>query len=206
MNSNKRTDGRRVLAVGIDAAEPSLVRELIGRGQMPALRRLSEGGEWRRVASPARVGSGAVWPTFFTGRSIGEHGVYGQWRWRPETMSLALQDCRGLEPFWATRAREGIRIGVMDIPFAPHAEPEGGFAVTEWGAHDVVEGHTLVSPAALQELVRKRPHPFSREHHNSAGPDDQHALGKLAADCLEGAKMRGDLAVRLINETRPDLA
>jgi predicted AlkP superfamily phosphohydrolase/phosphomutase len=56
-----------VLAVGIDSAEPRLVRDLIDRGELPALGRLREEGGWRSVRSPAHIGSGAVWPTFLTG-------------------------------------------------------------------------------------------------------------------------------------------
>ena len=42
-------NGSNVLAIGIDAAEATFVRQLIERGEMPALRSLLEDGQWLRV-------------------------------------------------------------------------------------------------------------------------------------------------------------
>ena len=51
------TNGRRVLAIAVDAAEPTFVRHLIDRDEMPALKSLLSSGKWLRVKSPAGVGS-----------------------------------------------------------------------------------------------------------------------------------------------------
>lgn len=64
MSSANRSN---VLAIGIDAAEGTFVRQLIEQGGMPALGGLLKEGRWLRVDSPAHIGSGAVWPTFMTG-------------------------------------------------------------------------------------------------------------------------------------------
>ena len=58
-----------VLAIGIDAAEPTLVSRLIEQNEMPVLKALLDGGQWLRVQSPAPIGSGAVWPTFMKRRA-----------------------------------------------------------------------------------------------------------------------------------------
>jgi len=60
-------NGANVLAIGIDAAESTLVRQLIEQDELPALKSLLADGRWLRVQSPAHIGSGAVWPTFMTG-------------------------------------------------------------------------------------------------------------------------------------------
>jgi predicted AlkP superfamily phosphohydrolase/phosphomutase len=198
----------RVLAVGVDAAEPTLVRELVERGEMPALKALLDGGAWRRVESPAHVGSGAVWPTFLTGAGPAAHGVYGEWAWRPEAMGLARYRGRGLEPFWQKLARAGLRVGVLDVPFAPLVGLSDGFEVSEWGAHDVLEGHTEFGPTGIAKLLTEEfaPHPLALDRLDAAGPADHAALEKLSAGCAEGARLRGRLGARLIAETRPDLA
>ena len=84
-----RNNGKRVLAIGLDAAEPKLIRSLIEQGEMPALKSLLADGRWLRVRSTAGVGSGSVWPTFYSGREPIAHGVYGEWSWQPDTMTLA---------------------------------------------------------------------------------------------------------------------
>ena len=64
-----RSERPRVLAIGIDAAEPTLVRQLLERGDLPVLRGLAAEGVWGRATSPAAIASGAVWPSFLTGRA-----------------------------------------------------------------------------------------------------------------------------------------
>src|SRR5437868_7145676 len=111
MNSNSRA---RVLAVGIDAAEPKLVLDLMGQGLLPTLKGLASEGQWLRVDSPAHIGSGAVWPSFISGEDASEHGIYGEWCWQPKTMGIARFQGRHLTPFWEPLVRSGLKVGVLD--------------------------------------------------------------------------------------------
>ena len=197
----------RVLAIGIDAAEPAFVRRLIEEGSMPALKRLLGRGTWRRVASPAHIGSGSVWPTFLTGTDPQEHGLYAEWSWQPRTMSLTRYNGRRLKPFWQALGAEGTTVGVLDVPFAPIVDLPAGFEVSEWGAHDTLEGRMQISPASLSGLISEtRPHPLQNENIDAGGPDDHERLSRVSATCLDGAKLRGELASRLLTETQPDMA
>lgn len=198
---------RRVLAVGVDAAEPALVRALISRGELPVLAGLLSEGTWRRVESPARIGSGAVWPTFLTGTEPAEHGIYGEWRWQPGTMSIARYQGRDLVPFWRDLSQTGATaVGVLDVPFAPKVGLSRGFEVLEWGAHDVLEGRVQASPNALSVIGEIGPHPFSAARPDADGPGDRAALAKLGAACRAGVRLRGELAARLLAATRSDLS
>jgi predicted AlkP superfamily phosphohydrolase/phosphomutase len=197
----KRKKGRRVLAIGLDAAEPTLIRRHAESGDMPVLERLLREGTWANVASPARIGSGTVWPTFFTGTEPSEHGIHSDWCWQPDAMSLARYDGRRLTPFWKRLADEGLTVGVLDVPFAPLVGLKTGFEISEWGAHDAFEGRTSFAPRSLSGLLMKEiaPHPFSSNGHR--GTHDVEGLKKLSADCLEGVTLRGELGVRLMRET-----
>lgn len=203
----KQGNGTRVLAIGLDAAEPTLLRQLIEEDEMPALKRLLERGAWKRVESSAHIGSGSVWPTFITGTDPREHGAYAEWSWHPETMSLTRYNGRDLKPFWKSLAGEGATIGVLDVPFAPVINLSTGFEISEWGAHDVVEGHMQISPASLNDLVSQtRPHPLQHENIDAGGPDDYERLARVSSTCLDGVKLRGELASRLMLETQPEMA
>ena len=118
-----------VLAIGIDAAESTLVRQLIEHDEMPALKSLLEDGKWLSVRSPSPIGSGTVWPTFITGEEPTLHGNYSEWKWLPETMSLRRYHGLHLIPFWKKLAEQGLRVGVFDVPFAPPV----GIAHDFWG-------------------------------------------------------------------------
>jgi predicted AlkP superfamily phosphohydrolase/phosphomutase len=192
----------RVLAIGIDAAEPTLVRRLIEQGALPALREVLERGRWGQVRSPANIGSGAVWPTFMTGRGPLEHGVYSVLPWDPRAMSLVRLATDDLAPFWKPPAQQGYRVGVLDVPFAPLLGLENGIEISEWGAHDRVRGQTRVFPSNRHEwVVRKgEEHPLSKRRVEVSGPADWRALREVATACESGARLRGALAARLLAE------
>ena len=200
----KSNNHMRVLAVGIDAAEPQFIRRLMAENQLPALQALLKQGGLMRVESPSRIGSGSVWPTFVTGEDPGRHGVYGQWSWQPETMAVNHYQCHHLKPFWKTLAEQGTHSGVLDVPFAPLVGLREGFEISEWGAHDCLEGRMQAGPAQIAELVTEHPrHPLSMDRLDAAGADDYDNLKKLADGCQEGIRLRGVLARRLIDEIRP---
>lgn len=197
---------RRVLAIGLDAAQPSLLQSMLADGELPTLQKLLDGGSWSRVASPAGYGSGVVWPTFFTGTNPTEHGQYTHWGWDPGTMALSYYDASVHTPFWQALHKDGVTVGVIDVPFAPHLGVDRGFEVLEWGAHAWVDGKPSISPPDVAEKVTKEhaQHPFS--HPLAAPPQDPVALSRQSVECVEGARLRGDVAVRLITEQRPDVA
>src|SRR5919106_1293602 len=107
----------RLLAIAIDAAEPTFVRHLIDEGEMPTLASLLREGTWLRVKAPANVGSGSVWPTFMSGLSPEVHGVYGEWLWDACTMSLSRYQGNDVTPFWKAFSNENISLGILDVPF-----------------------------------------------------------------------------------------
>jgi predicted AlkP superfamily phosphohydrolase/phosphomutase len=197
----------RVLAIGIDAAEGTLVKQLIDLGEMPALKSLLADGQWLRVQSPAHIGSGAVWPTFITGDEPARHGVYSEWSWRPETMSLSRYHGRHLTPFWKPLVQQGMPVGVFDVPFAMPVGMSQGFEVCEWWAHDSTGAGLQTGPNEIISLVKQSPpHPLSANRFVDTTPDNQSDLEELTAACIEGVRLRGTLAQRLMIETKPRLS
>jgi predicted AlkP superfamily phosphohydrolase/phosphomutase len=196
-----------VVAVGLDAAEPALVRSLMAQGQLPCLRALVERGAWTRVTSPADIGSGAVWPTFMTGSAPRQHGICYDWPWDPDGMRIAHLTTSHLTPFWKAFASEGYTVGVVDVPFAPIAGVPRGIEISEWGSHDWLRGRLTVSPAARTDWVKAQGgvHPFATSPIDVSGPRDARGLRHLAAACQAGARSRGTLAVRLLAEMELDL-
>lgn len=200
-----RTNGAGMLAIGLDAAEPKLVRKLIDQGKMPTLERLLATGRWMAVESSAYLGSGSVWPTFMSGEEAGVHGVYGEWLWQPETMGIRRYDGKDLTPFWKDLSDRGVSVGVLDVPFMPMIGVSHGFEISEWGAHDVLEGKTRVAPNSVASMIAAVPHPLSSGT-SVSGPHDYKNLERLGEACLNGVKLRGAVARNLLAETRPQLS
>ncbi len=196
-----------VLAIGIDAAEPTLVRQLIEQDKMPALKALLNVGRWLSVKSPAPIGSGTVWPTFITGLGPTTHGVYSEWSWQPGAMDLVRYHGRHLTPFWTQQAQQNIRIGTFDVPFALPVGVSDGFEVSEWWAHDSTGAGLQGGPNEILSLVRGSPaHPLSANRFVNATPNSQNDLKGLSAACVEGVRLRGELAQTLIKQTNPQLS
>jgi predicted AlkP superfamily phosphohydrolase/phosphomutase len=196
-----------VLAIGIDAAETTFVKQLIEQNEMPALRSLLNEGRWLRVESPAHIGSGAVWPTFMSGEEPTAHGVYSEWSWRPEAMSLTRYHGRHLTPFWKPLAQQEIPLGVFDVPFALPVGVSRGFEVCEWWAHDTTGAGLQAGPNEILSLVKRSlAHPLSANRFVDTTPDNQSNLRELTAACIEGVRLRGTLARQLIRETKPRLS
>jgi predicted AlkP superfamily phosphohydrolase/phosphomutase len=202
-----RSERPRVLAIGIDAAEPSFVRPLMDRGDLPALRELAAHGVWGGVTSPAPIASGAVWPTFLTGRTPAEHGFYGEWAWRPDTMGLHPPTWGHLDPFWRAPAIEGRTTVILDVPFAPRIDVPGCTEVLDWGLHDHLKGRLDVFPRDLEALVTEvgGVHPFASGQVAADGPQDHAGLAQVLRHCVAGAGQRGRLAQRLLKDMAPEL-
>jgi predicted AlkP superfamily phosphohydrolase/phosphomutase len=197
----------RVLAIGIDAAEATFVRKLIEQDEMPALKSLLREGQWLRVRSPAHIGSGAVWPTFMTGAEPTVHGVYSEWSWRPEAMTLRRYHGRHLTPFWKSLTEQDIPVGVFDVPFALPVGMSRGFEVCEWWAHDSTGTGLQTGPDEILSVVRQSPaHPLSANRFVDTTPNSKTDLKELTAACIEGVRRRGALAQSLIRKTDPQLS
>ena len=66
----------RLVVIGLDCAEPSLVFDA-WRGDLPNLNRLMEGGLWGRLESCHPPITVPAWACMMTGRDPGELGIYG---------------------------------------------------------------------------------------------------------------------------------
>ncbi len=194
---------RRVLAIGIDGAEPTLLRRWIDGGELPSLKALLEHGAWGRVPSPAYVVNEAVWPTFITGTAPLLHGIYHLWPWRPETMDVSFLNTNHLTPFWKDLAHQGHAVGILDVPYASVIGLPNAVEIAGWGEHELLHRRPEVHPPALSSALRDGAgsHPFAHGTVDAEGPQDQNGLSRVVSLCLAGARQRGALMARLLSET-----
>lgn len=148
---------RKVLVVGLDAAEPQLLREWAAAGELPHVAGLLAGGAARVVNAPGLY-EGAVWPSFATGLDPSGHGRTCFRRFDPRTYrdrDVSPLDVAGA-PFWVTAARAGLAAVVFDVPkSAPSAEANLR-QVCDWGTHDHDFARPRGSPPGLAAEVGRR--------------------------------------------------
>src|SRR5436190_2410722 len=171
--------GARVLVIGLDAAERSIVLDLVAAGRMPHVGALLERGHHAAIDAPEHVFVGAAWPTLFTGTSPACHG-----RWAAEVLrrnAYETERCErptAVEPFWAPLARDGLQVAVIDVPMAQLVELPNVVQLAEWQTHDSggpFSSWIGTSAPALEHLDA------------GTGPecDDYHRLGQLGALCTD---------------------
>jgi len=79
---------RKVLVIGLDGLEPSLVEPMLARGDLPNLARLAGAAGLARVATTAPAQTPVAWSTFATGMNPGGHGVFDFLRRDPRTYRI----------------------------------------------------------------------------------------------------------------------
>lgn len=146
---------RRVLLIGLDAAEPDLIERWTEDGTLPNLAALLARGCYGRLHPPDDILLGPPWPSFYTGRPVSEHGLYEYLVWRPDRMrETRATDVCALEPFWRDFGPDGPRSVIIDVPLAPSPQPIHGVEVNCWGTHDRLVPFATQPPELARELVQ----------------------------------------------------
>lgn len=166
----------RVVVIGFDGIEPDLVRQWAAEGRMPAFACLLAEGMRLPVISPWGLGSGAMWPSLFTGLNPGRNGFFffrhlvpGTYRTEP-----AGPGQWSGEPLWTAASRAGRRAVVVDIPKARPDPAFDGIMVCDWLTHGELYAAPVSQPPGLiDDIVR-------RHGANPTGPCD--IIGRTPAE------------------------
>jgi predicted AlkP superfamily phosphohydrolase/phosphomutase len=190
--------GPRIVLLGIDAAESSLVQSMIARGKLPTLAALHRQGCSGRLTSPADLYSGAVWPTFYSGQRPAWHGIYHNKLWRPDRMCCIVPDERtfSARPFWEAFGARGIRCTVVDVPLVLGGPRNiAGNYLGGWGTHDSEALRSWPIPLARQ-LRREFGGPaMPRE---AFGLQTVNSLERLCGELRRATEQVGRIGVSLI--------
>ncbi len=97
---------KKVLVIGLDGLEPTIVEQMLAAGQLPHLDRLRAQGGFSRVATTTPAQTPVAWSTFATGTNPGGHGIFDFIRRDPRTYlpDLALNRYESRGAFLPPRA------------------------------------------------------------------------------------------------------
>jgi len=188
---------RRVLMIGLDAADPELIERWTGDGTLPHLAALRRAGRSGRLASSAEYLAGSPWPTFYTGQPPSRHGIYHDYQWRQEQMGFAAptRDWVAASPFWRHLAAD-VPVIAYDVPMSLGVEPLNGVELSGWAAHDKLAPPASY-PADLLPTVRRQ---FGEWHigPEQYGPPPVAELLELHRQLRHGIEHSADLALWLL--------
>lgn len=195
----------RVLMIGIDAAEPRLVESWMDDGTLPGLARLRDRGAYGRLESSARWFAGSVWPTFFTGMTPADHGVFHHLQWRGDRMGHLRPDPEWVPatPFWRPLSAAGPRVVALDVPMVYPPEPFNGVEISGWATHDRLAPPQSSPPALMQWLEEQ----FGPPHMTKEGSSHRkpQALVRLRDELIEATRLLGNAGVALMQREPWDL-
>ncbi|HYL59324.1 MAG TPA: alkaline phosphatase family protein, partial [Candidatus Acidoferrales bacterium] len=93
------TTPKKLAMIGIDSANFAFIKSNLA--SLPHFANALGRGVFRPLESTGDLIAGSVWPTFYTGKLPGEHGVYHILQWDADSMQLRRlsEDWFYCEPF-----------------------------------------------------------------------------------------------------------
>ncbi len=143
----------KVLVIGLDGLEPSLVEALLAAGRLPNLARLRDQGHYARVATTSPAQTPVAWSTFATGVNPGRHGIFDFIRRHPQNYTPDLSfsryeqknpfvhpkavNLRQGTPVWQTLSEAGLTATILRCPCTYPPDPLHGHMLAGMGVPDL---------------------------------------------------------------------
>jgi predicted AlkP superfamily phosphohydrolase/phosphomutase len=148
---------RRVIVLGLDGLEPSIVETLLSRGELPNFAKLRQQGSYRRLRTTYPAQTPVAWSSFATGTNPGGHGIFDFIRRNPATYQpdLALSQFEPAKsmmalprvvsrrkgvPIWKLLAQAGVPSTVLRCPCTFPPEENCGRMLAGVGVPDLRGG------------------------------------------------------------------
>lgn len=147
---------KRVMVLGLDGLEPTIVEPMLAAGLLPNLARLRDRGGYARVATTAPAQTPVAWSTVATGMNPGGHGIFDFLRRDPNTYLPDIALCRyerknaflppravnlrrGV-PVWDLLAKAGLESTVIRCPCTYPPDKMRGRMLSGMGTPDLRGG------------------------------------------------------------------
>ena len=149
-------DKRKVVVVGLDAADGTLIRKWIAQGHLPELAGLMEHGAQGPLRSYTGYSAELSWTTFLTGCSPSQTGYWSPILFDPDTYlakNRGAYSFREIPPFFALG--EDFKVTAFDLPQLRTHEDVNGPQVLAWGAHSPQTPTVSTPPELIDALTEQ---------------------------------------------------
>lgn len=150
----------KTLVIGVDAAEPTMLENMMAAGDLPNLSSLQSRGMSGGVQNPVGFEAGAVWPTFHTGKLPGQQQQYdGLRRFNPNTYRFDWYSGDQIQNdyIWQYLSKQGKRCAVIDAPYCQIDPNINGMMILDWASHVPAKGMGMEfvthPPEVAQEVL-----------------------------------------------------
>lgn len=152
----------RVLVLGLDGADYDFVRELLARGKLPTLGRISREGAFGPLRSTIPALTPTAWSSFLTGLNPAGHGIFN-FSSNPNRSSERVESAasRAGAPFWQAIGAAGLRSAFVGVPFTYPPGRIDGLVVTGYGGP---EPPYIAPDVARERILRAHPDLVTARH------------------------------------------
>jgi len=128
---------KRTVIIGLDGMPHRLIKDLSENGTMPSVKALVEEGVFRQIESSIPEVSSVAWSSIITGKSPGEHGIFGFTDLAPGTYRTVYPNFSTLKtaPFWE-RKNSGRSV-IINVPATYPARELNGVLIAGFVALDL---------------------------------------------------------------------
>lgn len=146
----------RVVVIGLDGMEPSIVERMLADGELPNLARMRQAGGYARMATTLPAQTPVAWSSFAVGANPGAHGIFdflardpatrrpdvGLYRYEQKSRFLPPRavNLRGGTPLWDRLGDAGVPSTVIRHPCTYPPDPLRGRMLSGVGVPDVRGG------------------------------------------------------------------
>jgi predicted AlkP superfamily phosphohydrolase/phosphomutase len=145
----------RVVVIGFDGLEPTMVRKYEAEGRLPAFSRLMKEGAFGDLITVLPPSSASAWTSAVTGVNPGKHGIYGFLKTSGENGEEQVFNTsrdRGFAPVWEVLGRYGRRSCIINIPLSSPADSLDGLMIAGF-PHASDDEESYYWPKSLGKLL-----------------------------------------------------
>jgi len=197
----------KLLVIGIDAANSSLVRTWASQGILPNFATLMRRGRTATLRGLDGFFTGSTWPSLLTSTNPAQHGIHYLVQLVPGTYRFARPheaEYIRAPMFWESLSRAGKRLAILDVPLSRLDRTIWGIQTVEWAGHDAIFGfQTTPADLAADILTKHGRHPV---------PSDCDRIGRtpqgfreFVATLIQGVEAKARLTTDLLGREPWDL-
>ncbi|MDO8549652.1 MAG: alkaline phosphatase family protein [Ignavibacteria bacterium] len=190
---------KKILAIGLDAAEPSLIERWMNEGYLKNLASLRLKGTYGRLNSSADWLVGSTWPTFHTSTLAGKHGFYHYLQWNSDKMDYERPNPEWIPatPFYRL-LDNNCKVIAVDMPLTYPPKTFNGIEISGWALHDRIYPISSFPKEKINWVIKNfgKP-PISDE---VGGLQEMTDLLKLKDELINANKKEAELVTALIKD------
>ncbi|ASC70499.1 2,3-bisphosphoglycerate-independent phosphoglycerate mutase [Halomicronema hongdechloris C2206] len=163
---------KKVIAIGLDAADPVLLERLISQGHLPNLSGLRNRGAYGRLKTQVDLCGTATdticsernWVIFSTGCYPSKTGYWDTAKYHPENYQITQDrnhkgeslgyDYQEFQAFYDLGAE--YKVGLFDVPMSGVSEDFNGIQISVWGSHSGSHMDPYSTPDSVLPEINKK--------------------------------------------------